>query len=1184
MKYKHLSIYLFGFLSILSGVVAAQNSTDWLNQQASIPIASPNVVALNKFVEFPVSHFNGQVNVSFPLYEIKLKNITIPITLKYHTGGIRVSEEASWVGLGWALDAGGVISHQVNGKDDVAYNNAYSAYGSYFHYPNKADNETYNPGVMFIAHNSGILYDKNGQEVDAGMKFHSYYDEIDGEPDLYIYNMGGYSGKFIHYDNTPVDDFSRNKTCIDLSCNNMLFKQYIGNASTGDSIIATDPNGNIYTFKDIETSFTITGIPNSMIPASISAYHLSEILTPNGERIKFHYKTFKQLIDDNRWGTQFPNYSNGMNPPHLQDGYYPLVPALFEECYYTSRYPGTPLSSLWENIRLMSNTYLKALYLEKIEFPSGTVEFIKSPRRDAYGLKLDKIQVKNSDNVKIKAVEFNYDYFEGSSQGIGTEVMTAPARGTKINYPEDYLKKRLKLLSFSEKNNNESQSETYSFTYENTIFPYKTSFSQDFWGYYNGKSNNTLLPGYSKHSTSSNIPPAFGSGNFASHASADRNVYPYYTKAGVLTGITHPASGKTTFEYEPNECMSSSISGQRIETRRINAVDFNETGRGWGRVEFTLEKKTKVSIKAILGSLNVVSGMELGCYSGIPYASGMNDEEIKERFFYAAIEKYYEGTGFAVFDCNYVWEASKVLKNTNRYESGLNANQELGPGRYRLTACFPDSRGRWHEQNNPGGGFNGERFASLTVSYDELIPAGTSKSNDITGGLRIKKVTQTDPVGNTSIEKNYTYKNGILATRPAFIYRSAVPNPDFRNNDNVELFEKTSLYASPVYPYSFSANGSLVGYRNVTETYSAGETGRVEYTYKMDQDISGANMPVPPTPKLTNGFLMSKNSYDKDNNHIKKQAFTDVLLNTKVYWGFKVDPLITYPINFIIQESEFTSRMRVYFYPIIQGKVVNREEREGLGRDVANNPNAFWTSAGYKYNDYGQVIEKKTSAGTGSPITETYKYVLEKYNEGAGGGIYREMREKNILSPLIETQTSHNGAFTRQVTNYARPYANIFVPSTIQLGTGTASNPAVETRITFDNYDKLGNPNSITKDNAGSIIYLWSYKGMYPVAEIRNADYAAVNTALGTVGLGSVEALSENAAPDKAKLDNLRNAASLAKAHITTYKYAPLIGIVEATAPNGITTFYKYDSFNRLQMILDQEGNVVESYEYHFEN
>jgi len=94
------SVFLVGLLCAIPCIVQSQNMAETVGKLAMIPIQSPDVAALNKFVEFPVSHFNGQVDVSFPLYEIKLKDVTVPIRLKYHTGGIRVSDEASWVGLG----------------------------------------------------------------------------------------------------------------------------------------------------------------------------------------------------------------------------------------------------------------------------------------------------------------------------------------------------------------------------------------------------------------------------------------------------------------------------------------------------------------------------------------------------------------------------------------------------------------------------------------------------------------------------------------------------------------------------------------------------------------------------------------------------------------------------------------------------------------------------------------------------------------------------------------------------------------------------------------------------------------------------------------------------------------------------------------------------------------------------
>ena len=94
MKKKTFTfIALFLLVNININCVFAQ--TDIVNKRASIAIQSPNVASLNKFVEFPVNQFNGQTDISIPLYEINLKNVSVPINLKYHTGGIRVREDAN---------------------------------------------------------------------------------------------------------------------------------------------------------------------------------------------------------------------------------------------------------------------------------------------------------------------------------------------------------------------------------------------------------------------------------------------------------------------------------------------------------------------------------------------------------------------------------------------------------------------------------------------------------------------------------------------------------------------------------------------------------------------------------------------------------------------------------------------------------------------------------------------------------------------------------------------------------------------------------------------------------------------------------------------------------------------------------------------------------------------------------
>src|SRR5687767_4823062 len=81
---------------------------------------SPNAAALWKYTELPVNMYTGIPSITIPIYEIKSGDITVPISLSYHAGGNRVEEQASWVGLGWSLQAGGAINRNVKGVADEA--------------------------------------------------------------------------------------------------------------------------------------------------------------------------------------------------------------------------------------------------------------------------------------------------------------------------------------------------------------------------------------------------------------------------------------------------------------------------------------------------------------------------------------------------------------------------------------------------------------------------------------------------------------------------------------------------------------------------------------------------------------------------------------------------------------------------------------------------------------------------------------------------------------------------------------------------------------------------------------------------------------------------------------------------------------------------------------------------------
>lgn len=133
---------------------------------------TPNVAALEKFGDYPVGYHTGTVNVSVPIFQFQLSNtLTLPISIDYHTSGIKVEELPSSVGLGWALNAGGCISREVRGiRDEEPGLGFYSFIQSHRGYEF--------PQVITTSDNHTLIDSVNCQSFDS-------------EPDIFHINLLG---------------------------------------------------------------------------------------------------------------------------------------------------------------------------------------------------------------------------------------------------------------------------------------------------------------------------------------------------------------------------------------------------------------------------------------------------------------------------------------------------------------------------------------------------------------------------------------------------------------------------------------------------------------------------------------------------------------------------------------------------------------------------------------------------------------------------------------------------------------------------------------------------------------------------------------------------------------------------------------------------------------------------------
>ena len=109
----------FNFI-FFSAILVSQSLIAQIENRDFFP--TPNATSIGIYGQIPVDYFNGLPQISIPLYEFKSGSLTLPITLSYHGGGIKPSERASWVGLGWSLQSGGIITRIMNDLPDEYIN------------------------------------------------------------------------------------------------------------------------------------------------------------------------------------------------------------------------------------------------------------------------------------------------------------------------------------------------------------------------------------------------------------------------------------------------------------------------------------------------------------------------------------------------------------------------------------------------------------------------------------------------------------------------------------------------------------------------------------------------------------------------------------------------------------------------------------------------------------------------------------------------------------------------------------------------------------------------------------------------------------------------------------------------------------------------------------------------------
>ena len=119
-------------------------------------------------------------DISVPIYEVPVGDFKLPFSLHYHAAGIRPDQHPGWVGMGWNLNTGGVVSRTVKGKPDDC----------------NVKNHTYLMNMGYYFHSETLNTPQwNTQDyLKATAQSHG---GTDFEPDEFDFNFLDYHGKFM---------------------------------------------------------------------------------------------------------------------------------------------------------------------------------------------------------------------------------------------------------------------------------------------------------------------------------------------------------------------------------------------------------------------------------------------------------------------------------------------------------------------------------------------------------------------------------------------------------------------------------------------------------------------------------------------------------------------------------------------------------------------------------------------------------------------------------------------------------------------------------------------------------------------------------------------------------------------------------------------------------------------------
>ncbi|SFW68307.1 YD repeat-containing protein [Sinomicrobium oceani] len=1122
---------------------------------------APNASSLFKFENYEVNLYSGIPDISIPLYTIVMGEIEIPIALRYHASGIKVAENASWVGLGWALNTGGEITRQVNGGiDEKGYliNEIKKSTDIDITYPNASD-------LYYVSTAS------DGSE--------------DYQPDIFSYNFPGRSGKFFFdgTDNNVVRLMPYAPVDVDASFTGSM------------SFNIVDEKGYLYVFG--ERYRDITNSSNGGVESiSPSAWKLEDIISPNRQdTISYDYTT-----------SSYTTFEGTTDLITVEDNVYQ---------YMSAPYNYVPATS---NISRYLGTSVDEAKVSEIKFKNGKIVFELSPynREDLATKSLNRIIIysKNFQGQfeKQREIEFNYSYF---------------INGT------DNLTKRLRLDAVIVKGKDNVDEEIYGFDYNSLMLPRKTSRAQDYWGYYNGKANSTLVPRMEINYISG--INGSGSGNtlwIGSSVTDSRAPVESYMKAGSLKRITYPTKGYTEFEFEANRYVEGGdemlAGGLRVKSIRsynhpndtsplVRVYEYNSARPNFHLSNYLFQtNQTYMRYVTISGGTALKETKRVRNFVANPSVDIVTYEGMIVS--YPKVTEYVMGNGDEP-NGKTVYE----YRDHSDIISSSQASQVLG--RPLIISKFYNrgqlSNQSFYDYDLSTDSYNIKKSISYTYSAFDL--------------------TRYENIGFVASQRNViegagkTYSGGEADIR--YVYSNYVMESD----DNYLVSKTETGYDNPSFPHSVR---TVYAYDNIEHqqitrksiTKSDGTKEVTLITYPLDYS-SGTSFIDVMQSNHWKAYPIEEVTYLEDNNNYS-------VLKGTITKYYDTGNGRGKPSEKLLLESD-------KWFPLSDFRFSNRSSLGVLppsGTAAVFNPDPHYNNRiSYDlYDDYGNLQQFHIPYGISTNFLWDYEaqYPIVKCdNANSEQTTHSSTAYKSVLLPA--GPNSKKMYFTVERTG------DINVSIQFDLVPEVGSMAKISCHLTGQNYSVIKN---LCITNGGSSCGTTSYSAVF--ANLEPGDYELNSELFDWTNLNSGIKINMNyptvrtedireylflnfeksettgeahtgtgffvgdytvnfSLPNSRKyvlsywyreggvwkysgeLPYLGPSAILAKgdaiddvrihpkdSQMYTYTYDPLIGMTSKTDSSGNVIYYEYDSFNRLKAIKDGDGNLLSDQRYKYKN